>query len=201
MRPHRRIRSFLLAGLLTLPNNSVAAAIVVPLPEVEGTYEVVGDTRTANFDLGARFSSIEKVTLRLELEGVDSFSPPFTAFNIGIRDERVPSDPPPAFGRINFRGFLSSGLKDLKAEFLFASGSEINSDNFADWRRFLVDPYQFDVIGDGTGSVSIQLASRMGTIVSAELLIQGTIVPEPSTVVFLCLGIIGLAALRSKRRA
>ena len=66
MRPHRRIRLFLLAGLLALafsPSPSRAATIVLPLPELIGEYPQ--RVLSVHIDLGTSFVSIDGVRLHV----------------------------------------------------------------------------------------------------------------------------------------
>ena len=178
----RQTLQFLIV-LLGITNSAMADLIAVSLRGIEGEYNKVGQTRTANFDLGVELVSIHSVLLHFSFEDIVAGGClgclMGTTLRVGIRDERRPGDPPPIFDSNINKVAVIAEEQTIRALLLFASAPvpiQPTDDGF----ELILNPAPLDVIGDGTGSVAVQLASAIGTIRSAQLIVEGTIVPEPS---------------------
>ena len=181
-----RLPRLLLVLVFFLPASARAGRASVEVPGVVGPYEL-GQVRIGNFDLGVRFTSVRSVVLRFGVanssggmctRSIPGYCTPLTSFDVGVREPWNEGDPLPVLDRINNIGAVSTHV-ETKAELLFAS-APVPVEKTCYGYRFVLEPGPMDVIGDGTGSLVFQLASATGTITSAELVVEGTIAPEPA---------------------
>lgn len=187
---------------VAIPGRAAAAQLEAPLAAITGAYTELGETRVANFDLGSHFESIERVHLRLDWRDiVEGFCAGFTCYegtgvNIAIRDQRLPQDPLPSFESIN--AILPyGGVQEVDGFLLFAL-APVRLEPVEDGYVIVVEPSPLEVIGDGTGSVAVQLTSARGTLASADIVVSGTLVPEPAGLAWPALAT--LAGIRARTR-
>ncbi len=182
MRSHRRIRWFLLTGLLALgwfiaaPLSAQAATysqlegVTVPLPELEGDYPAA-TSLVVEWDAGLEFSSIDVIYFVFSFEdtaGLGCTSTiPRTCWGSGhslVLGKTLEDQPAEPF----FRGSFGSG----------SSGGFDNPDRFLDGRGLLF--FDFAQVFWTRGSVVIiDDAKPPGRLTRAELKIFGAVVGDP----------------------
>lgn len=180
-----------LSGLIVLLSITGADADIVELPlDCEGQYSYFY-TWTTDFDLGVSFVEIENIyidwsgTITAELVGIIGFPDrggPLDAQFVAILYELEPHN---YFARAEIQG----GVATYPDPDPFALQSAFTNEG---WSTFL----------DGRGSVSIQVVQLArpavaytieypsGQLDSATLVFEGTLVPEPMSILLLTLGIV-----------
>lgn len=86
--------AFAVAISLALPSAALAGVVSVPVPGVAGPYEL-GETRIANFDLGAQFTSIRGVILRFTVEDISGGRGPEDMVGFSLRNPVASGVPQP----------------------------------------------------------------------------------------------------------
>jgi hypothetical protein len=186
-------------GVIALCNAARAEIFEVPLP-ITGTYQL-NERRDFSVDFGTGFSEIREAWLRLEGTMVAPLRGPF-------------GDPTPT---IPHDGLFQVFLTEPR---LVATGPSVGRDTYPSPEPFggqfpfeSFEPIDWSPLLDGrtagwttmthSGVVGNQIvAGGTGTITSASLILDATVIPEPTLAVGVGLGVwlCGLSSRRRRRR-
>ena len=188
---------FLAAAIILFIGNNLPANVTIELPlDCAGTYP--GTSWSVDFDLGVEFTDISHVYIDWSGEitaakAVYSNNPndPFP-IDVGIHAH---IGNPPNWKHTEYWGGVSTYPNpqafDIKSEFIYGKmpWSEIY-----DGKGIITIYYTQPIIMDG---YIVELGSV--TLNNATLIIDGTLVPEPMTVLFLAMGTLGLRLRRRNK--
>ena len=155
----------------------------IAIPELTGVYSNIGDLRAADFDFNSSFATISDVLLAVEFTDftetvcTGSNCSSGTFFDVAIREPGIVTVADPDFGpAYSFSGHAP--VVETRAHFFFATDF-VQSQSIS----LEADTLPLDVLDDGSGSIAFRLSGGPATISNVQLLVQGTSVPEPSSIV------------------
>jgi len=182
-----------LAVLMVFVGGPQAEATIVELPlDAAGEYGL-SDTWTTSFDVGVEFTEIVGVYIRWSGEMLG-----YPTMNSGVIDTQFvgtlyEADPHEYFGRAYVQGgadtYPSPEMFDVETGF-----------TAQDWGELLDGQGSIEIFySDTTHVLDIGAPSEaVGILNDAALVVEGTIVPEPGTILFFGVGGVLLAARRRR---
>jgi hypothetical protein len=183
--------------LLVTGGTLCASTVSVPLPGLHGLVESQSDynspLRSTEFDFGARFAAIDSVFVDIavadEVPGLLNTGNTFP-LPLSVRtgpEEPISFDSAHRFDEDGFthRVFFDNfrpDLLDFYAPFRDGKGS----------LALFANPGFFTCASEGCPPIPTVVRPATGRIVDARILVEGSIVPEPSTIWLAMFGVIGI---------
>jgi len=188
---------------------AIGTTFSAPLPELVGVIDFLPAEggRSASFDFGLQFSEIESVSLEVEAHVVART----------FDDCGTISDPQPCVNRTQLLGFFArldeQVLGSIVTRLKFSDNihvPEVSGVVVSPFRNNILPEWDFWLDGEGsvelfwnnTGGVPEDIRRNFtdpsGEIFNARLILEGTVVPEPSTALLFATGL--LAMLMIARR-
>jgi hypothetical protein len=203
-------RILLVAALSLLPSTAVGDCFSVPLPDLVGVVDFIPSTggEEATFDFGQQFSEIQNVWIEVEAQ---VFAQEYDVCGTLL-------DPQSCVHQVHLLGFFarmdkedSPALGTVWSDGLsFSDGSSPFEGYGVDVARFNNPLVGWDFLLDGEGSLTlywnrelgnpdriiINVIEPSGEIFDARLIIEGTPIPEPATVLLHAASLLVLTGLK-----
>jgi hypothetical protein len=208
----KHLTAVLALGAGLLPGLASGATFSVPLSDLVGVVDFIPSFggREAAFDVQQQFSAIENVWIEVEAQVfAREFDVCGTAF-----------DPQPCVHEVQLLGFLALMNKEQSPRLgtVFSDGLSYSDDFRAlegsgvDVARFNNALVGWDFLLDGKGSLTLywnqafgdpdriirNVIEPSGEILGARLIIEGTPIPEPSTLLLETTGLLAFASVRRR---
>ena len=190
-----------ISGLVLLLSITGVDAAIVELPlGAEGRYDVDSGSWEMDFDLGVTFTEISHVYIE--------WSGEITA---GLATDPWVPGPQPFPCEVGISAYLGRNPGARLAAVYGGEATYPEPEGFDCQSEFKIwPPTTWSDLLDGQGTISMGYAVLGGPYLtyvefgfvdlsSATLVVEGTPVPEPATVIFLSLGVLGLCTGRPKR--